>query len=146
MISLLAMIQKKRVIVVQWKNKPENPFEVFSSLKNFCLSYRGYNYNTMSNYLSKGKIAYDNPDIRIERKNVILKPKTDIALTRQKSIVPAIRKIRLREADDAKHVLDFWLSKTPLERLAAVTGIISHSLERLERMDKTIIVKRKLKP
>ena len=139
------MIQKKRVIIVQWKNKPENPFEVFSSLKNFCLSYHGYNYNTMSNYLSKGKIAYDNPDIRIERKNVILKPKTDAALTRERSIVPVLRKIKLREADDAKHDLGFWLSKTPLERLAAVTEIISHSLKRLERMDKTRIVKRKLK-
>ena len=140
------MIQKKRVIVVHWKNKPENPFEVFSSLKNFCLSYRGYNYNTMSNYLSKGKIAYDNQDVRIERKNVILKPKTDAALAKQRTIVPVIRKIKLKEADDAKHDLVYWLSKSPLERLAAVTEMISFSQKKPVRMDKTRIVKRKLKP
>ena len=140
------MIQKKRVIVVQWKNKPENPFEVFSSLKNFCLSYRGYNYNTMSNYLSKGKIAYDNPDVRIERKNVILKPKTDATLTKQRTIVPVIRRIKLKEADDAEHDLVYWLSKTPLDRIAAVTEMISHSWKMPVNMDKTRIVKRKLKP
>ena len=138
------MIQKKRVIVVHWKNKPENPFEIFSSLKNFCLSYRDYNYNTMSNYLSKEKIAYDNPEIRIERKNVILKPKTNATRIKKRSIVPVIRKIKLREADDVKQDLDFWLSKTPLERVTAVTGIISHSLKRHQSIDKTNIVKRKL--
>ena len=67
-------IQEKRVIVVFWKNSTENPFEVFSNLKNFCLSYPQFNYNTISNYLSKAKVAYENQEIRIERK-IFLKPK-----------------------------------------------------------------------
>jgi hypothetical protein len=139
------MIQKKRVVVVYWKSKTENPFEVFSSLKNFCLSYNEFNYNTLSNYLSKGKIAYENQHIRIERKNVILKPKQVNTHAPKRSIAPVVRKILLKKADDAKHDLRFWLSRTPLERLTAVTEIISRSLKKMERMDKTRIVKRKRK-
>ena len=139
------MIPKKRVVIVHWKNKPEDPFEVFSSLKNFCLSYDEYNYNTLSNYLSKGKIAYDNQQIRIERKLVILKPKTSPASAVQRSIVPVVRKVILHEADDAKKDMNFWLSKSPLDRLSAVTELISYSMKRTKRLDKTKIVKRKLK-
>jgi len=139
------MIPKKRVVLVHWKNKPENPFEVFSSLKNFCLSYHEYNYNTLSNYLSKGKIAYDNQQIRVERKVVILKPKTDPAPAAKRSIVPVVRKVLLHEADDAKKDMNFWLSTSPLDRLSAVTELISYSLKRPKRLDKTKIVKRKLK-
>ena len=139
------MIPKKRVVVVHWKNRPEDPFEVFSSLKNFCLSYDEYNYNTLSNYLSKGKIAYDNQQIRIERKLVILKPKTSPASAVQRSIVPVVRKVILHEADDAKKDLNFWLSKSPLDRISAVTDLISYSMKTTRRLDKTKIVKRKLK-
>lgn len=139
------MIQKKRVVVVHWKKHPENPFEVFSSLKNFCLSYSRYNYNTLSNYLSKGKIAYENPDIRIERKNVILKPKPDAGLFKQRAILPVLRKVKIKEAEDAKHDLKFWLNRTHLERMVAVTVMASQSLTRPERMDKSKVVKRKLK-
>jgi hypothetical protein len=78
------MNQKKRVVLVHWKNKPENPYEVFSSLKNFCLSYKDYNYNTLSNYLSKGKVPYANQDIHIERKSVFLKPKPEISPTQKR--------------------------------------------------------------
>jgi hypothetical protein len=138
------MVQKKRVVVVQWKNKPENPFEVFSSLKNFCLSYQGYNYNTLSNYLSKGKIAYDNSEIRIERKDVILKPKPKITLENQRTIIPVVRKVKVQEAEDTKNDLKFWLKKTALDRVAAVTALIMQSQTPLKRMDKTKIVRRKL--
>jgi hypothetical protein len=139
------MIPKKRVVIVHWKNKPEDPFEVFSSLKNFCLSYHEYNYNTLSNYLSKGKIAYDNQYIRIERKLVILKPKTDPALATKRIIVPVVRKVLLEEADDTKKDIKFWLSKSPMDRLSAVTELISYSMKKPKRVDKTKIVKRKLK-
>lgn len=139
------MIPKKRVVVVHWKNKPEDPFEVFSSLKNFCMSYDEYNYNTLSNYLSKGKIAYDNQQIRIERKLVILKPKTNPVSAVIRSIVPVVRKALLHEADDAKKDMNFWLSKSPLDRVSAVTELISYSMKRNKRLDKTKIVKRKLK-
>ena len=122
---------------MHWKTRLENPFEVFSSLKNFCLSYQKYNYNTLSNYLSQGKIAYDNPDIRIERKIVILKPKPFETSANRRSIVPVVRKVKLEEAEDGKRDLRFWVKKTPLDRLAAVTEMISHSLTGLKRMDKT---------
>lgn len=139
------MIQKKRVVVVHWKTSPENPFEVFSSLKNFCLSYSGYNYNTLSNYLSKDKIAYDNPQVRIERKEVILKPKHPFVPAKRRGIVPVVRKVKLKKAADAKHDLAFWISKPPLFRLAAVTDMIAQSMAKSDRMDKTRIVKRKLR-
>jgi hypothetical protein len=139
------MIPKKRVVVVHWKNKPEDPFEVFSSLKNFCLSYEDYNYNTLSNYLSKGKIAYDNQQMRIERKLVILKPKNNPDSAAKRSIVPVGRKVLLHEADDAKKDMNFWLSKSPLNRISAVTDLISDSMKRSKRLDKKKIVKRKLK-
>jgi hypothetical protein len=139
------MIQKKRVVVVNWKTRPENPFEVFSSLKNFCLSYSGYNYNTLSNYLSKDKIAYENSQVRIERKDVILKPKTPFVPARGRSIVPVVRKVKLKEASDTSRDLEFWLSKPPLFRLAALTDMIAQSMAKSARMDKTRIVKRKLR-
>jgi hypothetical protein len=81
----------KRVVVAYWKNKPENPFEVFSSLKNFCLTYKEYNYNTLSNYLSKEKIAYDNKDVHIERKVIISKPVEKMEPFR--NIAPVVRKV-----------------------------------------------------
>jgi hypothetical protein len=139
------MLQKKRVVVVYWKSRPENPFEVFSSLKNFCASYNGYNYNTLSNYLSKDKIAYDNQEVRIERKEVILKPRQASVAVRGRSIVPVVRKVKLKEAVDTKFDLDFWLSKTPAFRLAAVTEMITQTRGKSARMDKTRIIKRKLR-
>src|SRR5450432_3965402 len=138
------MIQKKRVVVVHWKTRLENPFEVFSSLKNFCLSYSGYNYNTLSNYLSKDKIAYENPVIRIERKEVILKPKSLSVLFKERSIIPVVRKVKMKEAGDEKHNLAFWLSKPPLFRIAAITEMIARTMNKSSRMDKTRIIKRKL--
>jgi hypothetical protein len=142
---MLAMTQKKRVVLVHWKNKPENPYEVFSSLKNFCLSYHNYNYNTLNNYLSKAKIPYDNQDIHIERKNVILKPKPGILATQNRNMVPVVRKVLLHKAADEKIDLAFWLSKTPLDRLSAVSGIVSSSLPKSKKLDKSKIAKRKLK-
>ncbi len=131
--------------MVHWKGRYENPFEVFSSLKNFCLSYSGYNYNTLSNYLSKDKIAYDNPQVRIERKEVIVKPKLPGNEFEIRSIIPVVRKVKLNEAADAEHDLEFWLSKTPLSRIAAVTELIMQTVGKKQRMDKTIILKKKLR-
>jgi hypothetical protein len=116
---------------------------VFSSLKNFCLSYAEYNYNTLSNYISKKKIAYENEKIRIERKNIFSKPKESRNITR--SIVPVVRKVRLKEADDEVRDLAYWLAQPVAARINAVTFLISQSLKKGERMDKTKIVKRKMK-
>ena len=139
------MIQKKRVVLIYWKNNPENPFEVFSSLKNFCQSYPQYNYNTVSNYLSKEKIPYDNLEIHIVRKNVFLKPKAPLLPPEKRGIFPVVRKILLEKANEGENNIAFWLTKTPKERLSAVTEIISHSLKKSKRIDKSKIVKRKQK-
>lgn len=139
------MIQKKRVVVVHWKNRPENPFEVFSSLKNFCLSYSGYNYNTLSNYLSKDKIAYNNPEVRIERKEIFLKPKSLLISAKGRSIGLVVRKVKLKDAGDEENNLEFWLSKPALFRVAAITKMITGTMDKSGRMDKTQIIKRKLR-
>src|ERR1700761_9628246 len=60
---------QRRVLVVEWKKI--NAMEIFSSLKNFCDSHPHYNYNTLNNYLSKKKTAYNTEEIRIERKPVM---------------------------------------------------------------------------
>jgi len=133
--------QPKRVIVIFWKNNTDKPFEVFSNLKNFCLSYPQFNYHTMSNYLSKAKIAYENHEIRIERKNIISKPKFAPFVSDRK-IVPVLRKVMLKTANDEQNDLEYWLSRPVRERAAAVTFIISQSLKKGQRLDKTKLVKR----
>lgn len=138
-----AASNNKRVVVVYWKNKKEDPLEVFSSLKNFCLSYKEYNYNTLSNYLSREKKAYDNEHVHIERKNVFLKPKVNNTQIRQ--IAAVVRRVPLKEAQDTIRDLEYWLSKPVAERGAAVTYLMSQLLKNGQRLDKTIIVKRKLK-
>ena len=65
----------KRVVVVQWKRFAGTDVDVFSSLKGFCDSYPSYNYHTLSNYLSKKKIPFENDDIRVERQPLIQKVK-----------------------------------------------------------------------
>jgi len=133
--------QNKRVVVAYWKNHPKNPIEIFSSLKNFCLSYQDYNYNTLSNYLSKAKVPYETEKVRVERKNIFLKPKIQA-----RKIVPIVRKVALKEANDYQQDLNYWMGKTPAERLAAVTFLTRQSIKKGQRMDKTNIVKRRLKP
>jgi hypothetical protein len=132
--------QNKRVVVVYWKNHPENPIEVFSSLKNFCLSYQEYNYNTLSNYLSKAKIPYDTEKVRVERKNIFLQPKP-----KARKIEAVLRKVPLKEAADYEQDLAYWLNKPLAQRLSAVTFLVRQSMQRGQRMDKTYIIKRKLK-
>ena len=130
---------------MHWKTRPENPFEVFSSLKNFCLSYSGYNYNTLTNYLSKDKIAYDNAEVRIERKEVFLKPKPTLIPEKVRSIIPTLRKVKLKESEEGMQNLAFWLSKPALFRVTAVTEMITGTMDKFVHMDKTRVVKGKLK-
>lgn len=136
-------LQSKRVIVVFWKNSPDNPFEVFSNLKNFCLSYPLYNYNTISNYLSKAKVAFENQEIRIERKSIISKPKP-VSEWKIRKIVPVVRKVMMKEANDEQNDLEYWLSRPVSERAMAVTQIINQSLTKGQRMDKTKLVKKNI--
>ncbi|MHA4893543.1 hypothetical protein ACXZ1K_02230 [Pedobacter sp. PWIIR3] len=134
-----SIVRDKRVVVVFWKKRIESPFEVFSNLKNFCLSYVQYNYNTISNYLGKAKVPYENDDVRIERKSIIVKPKP--INTKVRSIVPVVRKVQMKAANDEQHDLEYWLGRSVKERAAAVTFIISQSLTKGQRLDKTKLVK-----
>jgi len=61
-------------------------------------------------------------------------------------IIPVVRKGVLKDIDESYEDMLYWLSKTPQERIAAVTEIRSHSLKPGERMDKTVVIKRKLHP
>lgn len=136
----------RRVILVYWKSGKDNPFEVFSNLKVFCETYPSYSYNTLNNYLSKGRIAYENHVVRIERKKLITRRLS--AANRDTppfKMVRAVRKGLIKEIDQGTEDLKYWLSKSPRERLAAVTFIVSQSIEPGQRLDKTAVVKRKMK-
>lgn len=132
--------QDSRVIVAYWKNKPDSPIEVFSSLKNFCLTYPAYNYNTLNNYLGKKRIPYENLRVRIERKTILGKPIPNTPILRQ--MIPVLRQTTLKEANDDERDLAYWLTKTPQERLAALTSLVTESLKPGQRMDKSIFIKR----
>lgn len=137
-------VTNKRVIVVFWKNRAEQTFEVFSNLKIFCLSYPEYNYNTLNNYLSKGKVPFENKEVRVERKNVLGQPKQSVPISRM--MVPVARKVTLSEADDTTRDWEYWLNQSPSQRLKAVTFIIAQSLGKNTRMDKTVVSRKTLKP
>jgi len=61
-------------------------------------------------------------------------------------IAPVVRKAILKEIDEEQEDINFWLSKTPVERIAAVTSLIRQSLTPGQRMDKTFVIKRQLHP
>ena len=137
---------EKRVVLVYWKQKKENQFEVFSNLKNFCLSYKNFSYNTLNNYLSKAKIAYDNEDVRVERMKVILRPKLSKGEDWKRQISPMVRKVKLIEADDEVRDQAFWLTKTPSERMLAVKRLNDQFYPKQNGIEKNKIVKRKMRP
>ncbi|TDH18515.1 hypothetical protein EXU57_23055 [Segetibacter sp. 3557_3] len=60
-------------------------------------------------------------------------------------MTPVVRKVALKKADDTGNDLDYWLSKSPRERMAAVTSIVSQSLDEGQRLDKRRILKKKIK-
>jgi hypothetical protein len=128
----------KRVVVINWKGRQENPFEVFSNLKILCESYPAYNYNTLNNYLSKSKMPYENDDVRIERKIV------QTAAVPQRKILMVAKKVKMRTHDEIKQNLNYWLSRPVGERLDAVTRLSAQLKKRPDqRMDKSIYRKRK---
>ncbi|WP_207422833.1 hypothetical protein [Desertivirga brevis] len=133
---------EKRVVVVIWKNKQET--EVFSNLKNFCLSYPQYNYNTLSNYLSKEKIAYENDFVKVERKVIVSKVKPQSQVVKVRAIAPVVRKVALKDANDDENDLRYWLSRPVQERAAATTFLVMQMLKKGQRMDKTVV--NKIKP
>lgn len=61
-------------------------------------------------------------------------------------MAPVVRKARLKDIDEDLENLQYWLSRPPAERIAAVTQLISLTLEPGQRMDKTKVVQRYLHP
>jgi hypothetical protein len=59
-------------------------------------------------------------------------------------IVPVVRKALLKEIDEEQEDINYWLTKSPIERIAAVTHLIRQTLKPGQRMDKTFVVKRQL--
>jgi len=135
-----AVLKGKRVVLICWKK--QNQVEVFSNLKNFCLSYPQYNYNTLNNYLSKDKIAFENDLVRVERKEIIAKPKSNLMSSAgTRNIAPVVRKVSMKKADDSVRDLRYWLSQPVNKRAEAVTFLVSQMLKKGQRMDKTAINK-----
>lgn len=132
-----------RIVLIHWKKT--NEAEVFSNLKNFCLSYPQYNYNTLNNYLGKEKKAYENDAVRVERKSVIARPKlVNAERDTLRKIVPVARKGLMKKADDDMHNLQYWLAQPAQKRAAATTFLVSQMLGKGQRLDKSMV--NKIKP
>jgi hypothetical protein len=61
-------------------------------------------------------------------------------------IAPVVRKALLKDIDEELEDMRYWLSRPPHERAAAVTRLISKSLQPGQRMDKSYVIKRTLHP
>jgi hypothetical protein len=59
-------------------------------------------------------------------------------------IVPIVTKVRMKGGDEDYKDMLYWLSKTPQERIAEVTRLRSAFLKEGERMDKSVVTKRKM--
>lgn len=129
----------RRVVLVRWKQRPDAVYEVFSNLKNFCARYPVFSYNTLNNYLSKQKAPFETDEVHVERLPVLGKAST------QRAIEPVVRKTSLKDLDEEKEDVAYWLSRPPIERIAAVTALVMQTLPEGARMDKTLVRKIKMK-
>ncbi|MEO5891076.1 MAG: hypothetical protein ABIQ31_12525 [Ferruginibacter sp.] len=59
-------------------------------------------------------------------------------------IVPVVRKAVLKDIDEEFEDIQYWLSRPAQERIAAVTRLIEATLTPGQRMDKTMVIKRRL--
>lgn len=89
--------------------------------------------------MNKVKSITKNKQSRVEKISVSSTP----IVTRSKTTV--VSKQPLKDMDEKQQDLEYWLSRPVIERLAAVTFIISQSLKKSQRMDKTIVHFKKMK-
>jgi hypothetical protein len=132
---------KRRVILAYWKKRDGDNFEVFSNLRHFVASYPQYSYNTINNYLSKGKKPFENSELRLERTPVHNAPIFKRHVFR---MVPVIRKKKLHSTNESKENLSYWLTRPVQERAAAIAFIVSQSLKPGIKLDRSVISKEKL--
>jgi hypothetical protein len=62
-----------------------------------------------------------------------------------RKIKMVVKKVKMKEHDDRAANLKYWLSRPVSERLAAVTMLSAQYKKPGQRMDRTHIVKRKMK-
>ncbi|MBO9614680.1 MAG: hypothetical protein J7619_18410 [Dyadobacter sp.] len=55
------------------------------------------------------------------------------------------RQFDMKTHDQANEDLEYWLTKTPQERIAAVTFLVNQQLKPGQKMDRTVFIRRKLK-
>jgi len=51
----------------------------------------------------------------------------------------------LKSSNQPLEDLEYWMSRTPVERLSAVTFLVHQNLKPLQRMDKSIITRKSMK-
>ena len=62
-----------------------------------------------------------------------------------RKIVPVASKGPLKGFEEKQKDLAYWLSRSPQERMVAVTTIVRQSLATGQRMDRTVSAKRKMR-
>jgi len=67
------------------------------------------------------------------------------ATTENFKLAPTVTKGLLHETDEAQEDLQYWLTRSAQERLAAVTFLVSQSIRNGERIDKSVVKKMKIK-
>jgi len=60
------------------------------------------------------------------------------------SISKVVRKVSMHDIDEEGEDILYWLSKTPEERIAAVTFLVHQSLEPGATMDRSHVVTRRM--
>jgi hypothetical protein len=63
----------------------------------------------------------------------------------ERKIVPVVKKGLMITLENDDYDLEFWLSKTPNERVEAITLLVLSSIKPGTQIDRTHIVRRKIK-
>ena len=63
----------------------------------------------------------------------------------QRKMAIVAKQINLKDPNQEESDLDYWLSKTPQERLQAVTFLIRQNMAIGQKMDRTVSSKRMMK-
>jgi hypothetical protein len=66
-------------------------------------------------------------------------------MTQKREIAMVVKKGLIKDLEDDDSDLEYWLSKTPLERIRQVTSLVLASIKTGTKMDRTHIVYRKMK-
>lgn len=62
------------------------------------------------------------------------------------NIVLTVRKSQIHALDEKSDDLNYWLSQSPIQRLQAVTFLVSQSVDLdICKMDKSILIKKSIK-